>query len=88
MLQQSRRRHLSYRLTVQSQGQSCSWRTSLVYNSTDKGQPAHYYNIGNDTGLARRQYGGAIGIVLVVPLVAGNPPCVLRLLVALLILAG
>ena len=68
-------------------GALCSWRTSLVYNFTGKGQPAHYYNIGNDTGLARRQYGGAIGIVLVVTLVAGIPPCVLRLPVALLILA-
>ena len=46
------------------------------------------YNVGDDTSLARRQYGGAIGIVLVVTFVAGILPCVFRLPVAQLILAG
>ena len=59
----------------------------LVYQFTDNGQPAHYYNIGDGTSLARRQYGGAIGIMLVITFVAGIPPCVLRLPVALLCLA-
>ena len=45
-------------------------------------------NIGDDTSLARQQYNGAIGIVLVVTLVVGILPCVLRLPVVLLILAG
>ena len=50
--------------------QACEVR---VYNFTDEGHPAHYYKAGDGTSLARRQYGGAMGIVLVVSFVAGTP---------------